>query len=129
MSALTPLTTDAVPAHERVGYWGDLVQRSFGRLRSRTYGDACFRGEIRRFQLGELRLCRLEASPHRVERTPGARGASDRGQACRSITSILFGAGFSSAAHFSRMFRSRYGASPREWRALGGAVPHSPAKE
>ena len=74
------LTTDTVPALERVGHWGDLVQRSFGRLRS------------------------LE----------------DPSQARRSITSILLGAGFSSAAHFSRMFRQRYGASPREWRAHGG---------
>jgi AraC-like DNA-binding protein len=79
LSALTLLTTDTVPAHERVGYWGDLVQRSFGRLRSRTHGEACFRGEIRRFQIGELRLCRLEASPHRVERTSGAAGLSDPG--------------------------------------------------
>jgi AraC-like DNA-binding protein len=73
------LTTDAAPAHERVGYWGDLVQRSFGRLRSRTFGDDRFHGEIRRFQLGELRLCRLEASRHAVERTSGAAGSSDPG--------------------------------------------------
>lgn len=79
MSAASLLSTDAVPAHERVGYWGDLVQRSFGRLRSRTYGDGHFHGEIRRLQLGELRLCRLEASRHRVERTSGAAGASDPG--------------------------------------------------
>ena len=73
------LTTSVAPAHERVGYWGDLVQRSFGRLRSRTYGDEGFHGEIRRFQLGELRLCRLEASRHVVERTSGAAGLSDPG--------------------------------------------------
>ena len=79
MTAQALLTTDAAPAHERVGYWGDLVQRSFGRLRSRTYGDERFHGEIRRFQLGELRLCRLEASRHAVERTTGAAGASDPG--------------------------------------------------
>jgi AraC-like DNA-binding protein len=73
------LTTSAAPAHERVGYWGDLVQRSFGRLRSRTYGDERFHGEIRRYQLGELRLCRLEASRHAVERTSGAGALSDPG--------------------------------------------------
>lgn len=79
MTALSPLSTEAAPAHERVGYWGDLVQRSFGRLRSQTFGDARFRGEIRGFQLGPLRLCRLEASPHRVERTSGAGRFSDPG--------------------------------------------------
>jgi hypothetical protein len=52
------LTTNAAPAHERVGYWGDLVQR---------------------------------------------RGRS--------------------------LFRQRYGASPREWRALGGRIPTTFAKE
>lgn len=79
MSTHLLLTTDAVPSHERVGYWGDLVQRSFGRLRSQTFGDERFRGEIRGFQLGELRVCRLDATRHRVERTSGAAGASDPG--------------------------------------------------
>jgi AraC-like DNA-binding protein len=79
LSVQSLLTTDCAPAHERVGYWGDLVQRSFGRLRSRTYGDERFHGEIRRFQLGELRLCRLEASRHAVERTSGDSGVSDPG--------------------------------------------------
>lgn len=79
LTASLLLTTDAVPARDRVGYWGDAVQRSFGRLRSQTYGDERFRGEIRGFQLGELRICRLDASRHRVERTSGAAGPSDPG--------------------------------------------------
>ena len=79
MTASLLLTTDAVPARDRVGFWGDAVQRSFGRLRSQTYGDERFRGEIRGFQLGELRICRLDASRHRVERISGASGASDPG--------------------------------------------------
>jgi len=79
LTASLLLTTDAVPARDRVGYWGDAVQRSFGRLRSQTYGDERFRGEIRGFQLGELRICRLDASRHRVERTSGAGGPSDPG--------------------------------------------------
>ncbi len=32
----------------------------------------------------------------------------------RSITSIAFDHGFSSSAHFSTMFRRRYGLTPRE---------------
>ena len=58
-----------------------------------------------------LWLSRLELARRQLE---------DPRAATRSITSILLGAGFSSAAHFSRMFRQRYGASPREWRAHGG---------
>jgi AraC-like DNA-binding protein len=73
------VTTDAVPARDRVGYWGDALQRTFGRLRSQIYGDARFRGEIRGFELGEVRICRLDASRHRVERVSGARGPSDPG--------------------------------------------------
>ena len=73
------LSTESVPPRERVGYWGDLVQRSFGRLRSQTFGDEAFRGEIRGFDLGDLRVCRLDATRHRVERTVGASGASDAG--------------------------------------------------
>jgi AraC family transcriptional activator of tynA and feaB len=33
-----------------------------------------------------------------------------------SISDIAFGWGFNSAPHFSRSFRERYGASPREYR-------------
>jgi AraC-like DNA-binding protein len=58
-----------------------------------------------------LWLSRLELARRQLE---------DPRTASRTITSILLGAGFSSAAHFSRMFRQRYGASPREWRAHGG---------
>jgi AraC-like DNA-binding protein len=35
----------------------------------------------------------------------------------RTITEIAFGFGFSDAAHFSRMFRARFGCSPRELRS------------
>jgi AraC-like DNA-binding protein len=35
----------------------------------------------------------------------------------RTITEIAFGWGFSDAAHFSRIFRARFGCAPRELRA------------
>jgi len=76
MSALTVLSTDHVPFGERVGYWGDLIWRAFGRLRSDPYGDAHFEGRILQADLGAVRLCRLQASRHRVTRTAGATGAS-----------------------------------------------------
>jgi AraC-like DNA-binding protein len=41
--------------------------------------------------------------------------ANDR-LASRSATDIAFSWGFSSAAHFSRSFRTRYGMSPSKWR-------------
>jgi AraC-like DNA-binding protein len=79
VTTLIRMSTDDAPARERVAYWSDLVWRSFGRLRSDTYGDADFSGAISTVDVGPLRLCRLQASRHRVVRTAGAHGASDPG--------------------------------------------------
>ncbi len=43
------------------------------------------------------------------------RDLEDPLQASRAIGDIAFARGFSDAAHFSRLFRSRYGLSPRAW--------------
>ena len=76
---VTRLSTDDVPKAQRAAYWSDLVWHSFGRLRSDTYGDEEFTGHIALHDLGEVRLCRLQASRHRVVRTAGTRGLSDPG--------------------------------------------------
>lgn len=73
------LSTDRVRPAERAGYWSDIVSRSFGRLRSDTYGDAGFNGRVSQVVAGEVRLSRLEATRHRVVRTAGSSGASDPG--------------------------------------------------
>ena len=142
--AITVLSTDQVRPAERAGYWSDIIWRSFGRLRSDTYGDEDFSGHISQREFGAMRLSRLDASRHRVVRTAGNRGPatpatssssfSIAATACsnrtagahgelgaaqpggRSITEIAFAWGFSSPKHFSRIFRARYGASPRDWR-------------
>jgi AraC-like DNA-binding protein len=44
------------------------------------------------------------------------RDLEDAALGTRSITEIAFAWGFSSPEHFSRIFRARYGLSPREWR-------------
>ena len=44
---------------------------------------------------------------------------SKAGRSC-SITEIAFGWGFNDMSHFSRVFRTRYGLSPREFRATSG---------
>jgi AraC-like DNA-binding protein len=72
------MSTNDAPPRERVAYWSDLVWRSFGRLRSDTYGDEDFEGHISLLDLGEVRLCRLQAARHRVVRT-AAVGGSDPG--------------------------------------------------
>jgi AraC-like DNA-binding protein len=55
-----------------------------------------------------LQAARLEAS---------RRDLADPRQAGRSITDIAFARGFNDAAHFSRVFRAKFGASPRAWSA------------
>jgi AraC-like DNA-binding protein len=75
----TTLSTDRVPPAERAGYWSDIISRSFGRLRSDTYGDAGFSGHVSQVALGSVRVSRLEATRHRVMRTAGSTGPSDPG--------------------------------------------------
>lgn len=79
MAATTLLTTDIVPARERTRYWCDMIWHAFGGLRSDTYGDPCFTGRIHQADFGAVRVCRLEASRHRVVRTAGVRSSSDPG--------------------------------------------------
>ncbi|MBC2777020.1 helix-turn-helix domain-containing protein [Parasphingopyxis marina] len=52
----------------------------------------------------------------RLERCSAA--LADPCHAHRSITEIAFSLGFSNPSHFSRVFRARYGTTPREYRAL-----------
>ncbi len=52
------------------------------------------------------------------QRLDGAkRDVCDPAHGRRTLTEIAFGWGFSDAAHFSRIFRTRFGCSPRELRA------------
>jgi AraC-like DNA-binding protein len=44
------------------------------------------------------------------------RDLSDPAQIARHVGDIAFAWGFNDLAHFSRIFRQRFGASPREWR-------------
>jgi AraC-like DNA-binding protein len=44
------------------------------------------------------------------------RDLSDSAHMARHISDIAFGWGFNDLAHFSRIFKQKFGASPREWR-------------
>lgn len=44
------------------------------------------------------------------------RDLSDPAQAARQISDVAFAWGFNDLAHFSRIFKQRFGVSPREWR-------------
>ncbi|MCW5667974.1 MAG: helix-turn-helix domain-containing protein [Piscinibacter sp.] len=64
------MDTDHVPAGERAGFFGDWLARLFQGLRNDTYGDADFDGRARTLRAGEVVLTRLEATRHRVMRSP-----------------------------------------------------------
>jgi AraC-like DNA-binding protein len=64
------MDTDAVPAAERAGLWADWLGRLFQGLRSDQYGDTDFDGRARTLHAGEVVLTRLEATRHRVTRSP-----------------------------------------------------------
>jgi AraC-like DNA-binding protein len=64
------MDTDLVPAAERVGFFGDWVGRLFQGLKNDAYGDTDFDGRARTLRAGEVVLTRLEATRHRVTRSP-----------------------------------------------------------
>ncbi|MFI9584212.1 helix-turn-helix domain-containing protein [Streptomyces sp. NPDC052236] len=45
----------------------------------------------------------------------------------RTISAVAHRWGFTSAAHFSRVFRAAYGMSPRDWRDTKGSAPYTPS--
>lgn len=51
-----------------------------------------------------------------------ARALTSPSQRKRTITSIAFDHGFSSATHFGRVFRSRYDVTPRDYRQMHGTA-------
>jgi AraC-like DNA-binding protein len=71
------MDTDAVPAAERAGLWADWLGRLFQGLKSDQYGDTDFDGRARTLRAGDVVLTRLEATRHRVTRSPAAARATE----------------------------------------------------
>jgi AraC-like DNA-binding protein len=70
MSALGVISTHDVRPGEKLGLWQDTLGQLFGRLGSDTQTDRSFRGKIEHATIGDLRIAKITASPHRVVRTP-----------------------------------------------------------
>jgi AraC-like DNA-binding protein len=68
---LAAISTRAVSPGERLAFWGDIVWRHVGRLQSDAFGDADFDARLDYGDLADLKLCRIDATRHRVVRTPG----------------------------------------------------------
>jgi AraC family transcriptional activator of tynA and feaB len=54
---------------------------------------------------------------HQLRLEEAARRFRDKRTEDRSVTSVSYAVGFADPTHFSRLFKARYGMSPREWTA------------
>ncbi|WP_426404969.1 helix-turn-helix domain-containing protein [Streptomyces sp. R-07] len=75
----------------------------------------------RLFEGEETTVCRL-IQRRRLEEC--SRELARRGRATPTVAAVAHRWGFTSPAHFSRVFRAAYGVPPREWRAL-----HTPQRQ
>lgn len=79
MATLEVVSTEQVAPKERLPYWKDLIWQLLGRLRSEARSEGEFRGRMVHCDAGDVKLCRLSASSHRVSRTPDLIRQDDRG--------------------------------------------------
>ncbi len=79
MATLSVVSTDQVAPKERIPYWKDVIWQQLGRLRSDARSEGVFRGSLAHCDAGDVKLCRLSASSHRVARTPDLIRQDDRG--------------------------------------------------
>ena len=79
MHSLTEISTSGFAHKDKLSLWSETVWRDIGGLRSESFGDADFEGRIVSTSAGYLRMCRLEATSHRVVRTPELIRQSDEG--------------------------------------------------
>lgn len=79
MATLELVSTDQVAPKERIPYWKDIIWQQLGRLRSEARSEGVFRGRLVHCDAGDVKLCRLSASSHRVSRTPDLIRQDDRG--------------------------------------------------
>ncbi|MEU2284878.1 helix-turn-helix domain-containing protein [Streptomyces sp. NPDC013178] len=63
------LTTVSVPEGERLAYWRDALTTALVPMTVTARGDGPFSGRISAARLGHLRVCAMEADPHRTSRT------------------------------------------------------------
>ena len=92
MATLEVVSTEQVAPKERLPYWQELIWQLLGRLRSEARADGTFRGRMEYGDAGEVKLCRLSASSHRVSRTPDLIRQDDRGGA-RALAKRVLGKG------------------------------------
>ncbi|SDF70849.1 AraC family transcriptional regulator [Pseudonocardia oroxyli] len=105
--------TRAVPARERLEYWHECVSDRFVPLLVAPASHEV-QGRIRFREVGGTRVRRIAGTEHTFQRRDGdIRRVGSRRE---SIATIGRRCGLPDPAHFSRVFRRRFGVSPREFR-------------
>ena len=79
MASVALVSTQDVSGCHKLDLWGQSICELFGHLRSETFGDKSFVGRLEHCQLGDIRVCKLTASRHRVVRTSTFARRDDRG--------------------------------------------------
>jgi hypothetical protein len=91
MSAQGVISTRDVRPREKLGLWQDTLAQLFGKLGSDTQTDASFGGKIEHATIGDVRIARITASPHRVVRTPNHARREERVLSNQDIRHRLVG--------------------------------------
>jgi len=91
MSSLSIISTESVPRSERISLYQQTLWDYFGRLESKVVGDRPFRACFEYARLGDVGVCKLRASGHRVERTSALAKLSD---GCLKIVLQIEGTGY-----------------------------------
>lgn len=73
------ITTHGAPPRERLALWGEVLWRQFGSVQSEAFADPHFDGSLVLGALGDVRLCRIDASRHMVTRTRSGARRDGRG--------------------------------------------------
>jgi len=74
MSNIAPVDMRDLSPNERLVRWGEVISAGRGRVSVQTVDSLSFSGKISVGNLGPMRMLRVEAGPHRLERPPGTGG-------------------------------------------------------
>lgn len=81
MTELLVLTTNSISAEpgmsQWMSMWGSLCGKSAVKLRSDTFDRNVFEGRISYSTIGRIRICKIEATPHRVLRAENSNVLAD----------------------------------------------------
>jgi AraC-like DNA-binding protein len=70
MSSLGTFSTSDVSRREKFAFWQDSLWKLCGKLRAETQADGSFGAKLEYAMIGDVRIAKVTASPHRIVRKP-----------------------------------------------------------